>query len=85
MKTFYLRSRIGIGLQALSETLPKYSETDFAIVHRKNDKGILKSELYTNRDFEAMEILLAPYSSQINDTHLMAAAHAVVTLPTQGR
>ena len=32
-----------------------------------------------------MEILLGPVSSQIKDTHLMASAHAVVTLPTHGR
>ena len=41
--------------------------------------------MYTNRDFEPFEILVAPYSSQIKDTHLTAAAHANITLPKVGR
>ena len=43
-----------------------------------------KSELWTNRDFEAFEILLAPFSSQLKESHLVATAHAIVGLPTPG-
>jgi hypothetical protein len=83
-KTMYLRGRIATGLQALSEVLPKFTEKDFVVLNRKNDKGLWKSEIFTNRDFEPLEIMLAPFSSQIKETHLMAAAHAVVTLPKNG-
>ena len=84
-KTMYLRGSIAVGLQALSEVMPKYSEKDFILVNRKNDKGLWKSELWTKRDFEPLEIQLAPISSQIKETHLMASAHAVVTIPKHGR
>ena len=84
-KCMWLRSNIGTGLQALFELLPKYSDKDFIMVNRKTDKGLWKSELWTKRDFEPLEIQLAPFSSQIKDTHLMATAHAVVTLPKHGR
>ena len=83
-RTMYLRGRIATGLQALSEILPKFSEKDFVVVNRKNEKGLWKSEIFTNRDFEPLEIMLAPFSSQIKESHLMAAAHAVVTLPKTG-
>ena len=83
-KTMYVRGRIAVGLEALSETLPKFSEKDFIVCHRKI--GVAwKSEIHTKRDFEPFEIMLAPHSSQIKDSHLMASAHAVVTLPKHGR
>ena len=81
----FLKSRIGCGLQGLTEVLPKYNEKDFVIVHRKNNQGLLKSELYTKGDFEPMEITIAPLSSQIKDCNLMASGHALVTLPKTGR
>ena len=84
-KNFYLKGRISTGLQSLKDVLPKYNEHDFAVVHRKNEKGLWKSELWAKRDFEAYEILFAPVSSQVKDTHLMASAHACVTLPKNGR
>ena len=84
-RTMYLRGRISIGMQALSETLPKYSDKDFVVVHRKNEKGLWKSELHTKRDFEPFEIQFAPFSSQVKESHLMASAHAVVTIPKHGR
>ena len=84
-KNMYLRGRISTGLQALSESLPKYSDKDFILAHRKNEKGIWKHEIYTKRDFEPFEILLAPQSSAIKESHLMANAHAVVTIPKHGR
>ena len=42
-------------------------------------------ETWTRREFEPMEIMFAPFSSQLKDTHLMAAAHAPVNLPKHGR
>jgi hypothetical protein len=84
-KLMYLKSRIGVAQEALLETLPKYSEKDFVVVHRKNEKGLWKDELWTKRDFEPLEIQLGPFSSQLKDTHLMATAHAVVGLPKHGR
>ena len=84
-KNMFLRGRIASGLQALLESLPKFSEKDFVVAHRKNDKGIFKTEIWTKRDFEPLEIMLAPWSSQLKDSHLMVSAHAVVTLPKHGR
>ena len=85
LKLMYLRSRIGVSMQALAESLPSYGDQDFLVVHRKNDKGIWKDELWTKRDFDAWEIQLGPFSSQLKESHLMAAAHAVVGLPKHGR
>ena len=65
--------------------LPKYTHKDFVVLTRKIDRGAWRGELWTNRDCEAYEILLAPYSSQLKDTNLTASAHAVVTLPRNGR
>ena len=45
----------------------------------------METELWTNRSFEPLEIQLAPCSTQIKETHLMATAHAIVTLPRHGR
>ena len=85
MKLWHLRSRIGVALQALAETLPTYCDKDFFVIHRKNDRGMWKDELWTKRDFEAHEIMIAPYSSHLKDTHLMGGNHVVVGLPKHGR
>ena len=85
MRLWYLRSRIGVGLEALAEIIPKFTEKDLVVAQRKNDKGVWRSELWSSRDFEANELLLAPLSSQLKETHLMAAAHAVVGVPKHGR
>ena len=84
IKNMFVRSRIGCGLESLLEVLPAFTEKDFVLVHRKNEKGLAKHELHTRRDFDPYEIIFAPVSSQIKDSHLMAAAHAVVTLPKHG-
>ena len=84
-KMMYLRGRIATGLQSLLDLMPKYSEKDLLVVNRKTEKGIWKSELWTNRSFEPLELQLAPASSQIKETNLMASAHAIVTLPKHGR
>ena len=80
-----LKSRIGVGLEALHEVLPKYTEKDFLVVHRKDLKGVWKSEVWTKRDFEKHEILLGPWTSQIKEQRFTAAAHAVLGLPPFGR
>ena len=47
--------------------------------------GVWKGEVWTERDFEAVDILLAPHSSQLKETHLTGHAHAGVALPKNGR
>ena len=84
-RTWYLRSRIGSGMQALSESLPTWSDKDLVVAHRRNENGIWRDELWTARDFHANELLLAPFTSQLKDTHLMASGHAVVDIPKHGR
>ena len=80
-----LKGRVFTGLQVMSEVLPKWTLKDFVVVHRRTEKGVWKGEVWTKRDFEAHEILLAPYSSQLKDTHLTGSANAGVTLPMNGR
>ena len=82
---WYLRSRIGMVMEALAENLPKYDEKDLMIINRSNDKGVWKSELWTLRDFEPHALILAPHSSQLKDCNLLAAHHAVVSTPKVGR
>ena len=40
MKLMYLRSCIGVAMEALAQSLPSDSGQDFLVVHRKNNKGI---------------------------------------------
>jgi hypothetical protein len=84
-RMWHLRSRIGVGMEALSEVLPNYCEKDLVLAHRKSDKGVWRDELWTNREFQPFELLLAPHSSQLKDTHLMTNCHAVVGIPKHGR
>ena len=84
-KSFLLRSRVGGCLEALMEPLPASSDKDLQVVHRKTEKGLWKDELWTKRDFEALELQLAPVSSQLKDRNLMAAGHVAVGLPKHGR
>jgi hypothetical protein len=81
----YLRSRIGVTMEALAESLQSYSGKDFIVVHRKINKGLWKDELWTQRDCDAFEAQLGPFSSQLKDTHFMAVAHDVVGIPKHGR
>ena len=69
----------------MMESLPTFSDKDLQVVHRKTEKGLWKDELWTKRDFEALELQLAPVSSQLKDSNLMAAGHDVVGLPMHGR
>ena len=52
---------------------------------RRNEQGVWKGEVWAKRDFEPFEILLAPHTSQLKDTHVTGHANAVVTLPRHGR
>jgi hypothetical protein len=45
IKLMYIRSRIGVTMEALAESLPSYSGKDFLVVHKKNNKGLWKDEL----------------------------------------
>ena len=45
IKLMYIRSHIGVTMEALAESLPSYSDKDFLMVHRKNNKGLWKDEL----------------------------------------
>ena len=84
-KSFWLKSRVGVCLQTLADELPSYTNADLVIVHRVNDKGISKQELWAKRDFKANELIFAPLVSQVKDSHLTLAANASVGLPKHGR
>ena len=60
LQCFLLRCRVGECLEALMESLPTFSDRDLQVVHRKTEKGVWKDELWTKRDFEAQELMLAP-------------------------
>ena len=42
----------------MMEALPTFSDKDLYVVHRKTEKGLWKDELWTQRDFEALELQL---------------------------
>ena len=73
-----------MSLQALAEVLPSYSDKDFHVVARQNNKGIWCSELWTKRPFEPLEIQLGPWSAQLKDSHLMQSLHALAGIPKHG-
>jgi len=85
LKIKFLEGRVSVGLEQLSQALPAYNDKDLSVVLRKNDKGVWCSELWTARAFEAEDLILGPLSSQLKDTHLMSAQHAVVGLPRHGQ
>ena len=84
-RVFFLKSRVGMCLAALLEVMPKYTPEDLVVAHRQNSKGVWRDELWTNRNFAAHELVFAPLTSQLKDTHLTAAANAIVGLPRCGR
>ena len=69
----------------MTELLPIYNEKDFKIIQRKDEKGNTRSELWTMRDFDKNEIMLAPCTSQLKNTHITGHAHAMVNIPKHGR
>ena len=84
VRTFWLKSRIGVALQAIAESLPTYSDQDLVIVKRLNCKGVPRAELWTKRAFDPYTLVLAPISSAIKDTHLMNSANCTIGLPKHG-
>ena len=84
-RSFWLKSRVGLMLQGLQESLPTYTDKDLIICHRQNKMGLWKDELWTKRAFEPNELILAPLVSQIKDTRLTNQANMVLGLPRHGR
>ena len=83
-KVFWLKSRIGVALESLAESLPTYSEKDLFVLFRSNAQGVPKGEVWTKRDFGPHELIFAPLVSMIKDTHLTLQGHAVLGVPKQG-
>ena len=83
-KLFWLKSSIGKCPESLHLVVPQYTEKDLVVLHRKNEKGSWKTELWTKRDFSPSELLFAPLSNQLKETHLMALANVQVGIPKYG-
>ena len=77
-KAMYLKGRISVVLQHLADTVPLYSEKDLIVAHRTDSKGVPSEEVWTARDFGPRELLFAPHSSQLKDTHMMHSRNAAV-------
>jgi flagellar biosynthesis GTPase FlhF len=80
----WLKGRIAVGLQSLYEVLPTYTDKDLVVCNRQNDKGGWKTELWTARPFAAEELIFAPLSSALKDSHLTDLKNAVVGIPKYG-
>ena len=83
-KTFWLRSRIGICLEALAETMPKFTEKDLLICHRRTPRGLWKDELWTLRAFAPGELVFAPLVDQLRTSHLTTPFCAAVGVLVRG-
>ena len=81
---WFLKARIGVGLEHLAAVLPEYSEKDLVVVNRRNKGGTWRSELWTARDFAPYDFMVAPVTSICRETHLTNLANAVVGLPKHG-
>ena len=77
----YLKGRISMVLQQLADAAPLYSEKDLIVAHRFDSKGFPSEEVWTARDFGPLELLFAPHSSQLKDTHITHSHNAVVGFP----
>ena len=84
-REFWHKSKIGVALESIAETFPKYTDKDLAVVLCANDKGVWQGEIWTQRAFEKDELLLAPLASQIKSTHLTGASNSPVGCPRTGR
>ena len=84
-RNFWLKGRISVCLEALANSIPKFGPEDLVVVHRQNEKGVWRDELWTKRHFAANELILAPLTPQVKDTHLTACAHAPVGIPRVGK
>ena len=85
MSNWFLRSRVGVLLETLADMVPKYTEKDLVVCHRQNSSGAWKCELWTKRDFEKRELIFAPLSSQLKETHLSFSNNCVIGVPQHGR
>ena len=84
-KAWYLRSRIAMTMESLTQNLPAHNNKDLMVINRCNDKGIWKNEVWTLKDFAPLKLMFAPHSSQLKDTHLMVNGHAIVSVPKHGK
>ena len=71
-------------LESLVDAVPSYTEKDLVVCHRQNSSGAWKCELWTKRDFEKRELVFAPMSSQLKETHLSFAHNCVIGVPQHG-
>jgi hypothetical protein len=83
-RTFWLKSRVGVCLEALAGVVPEYTDKDLLVCHRMTPSGVWKDELWTLRSFAPYELAFAPLVSQLKDTHLTLAANAVLGVPKHG-
>ena len=84
IQNFGVRSRIGVMLQGLIEALPQYTPKDLAVIERQTPHGVWRSEVWTKREFAPRELIFAPSSSQLKETHVMSAANCPIALPAHG-
>ena len=84
MNNWFVRSRVGVLIQALAYMVPTYTEKDLVVCHRQNSSGAWKCELWTKRDFEKKELVFAPVSSQLKETHLSFSHNCVIGVPQHG-
>ena len=61
-KVMWLKSKVGICLEALASSVPSYNDKDLLVCHRKSSKGVWRDELWTLRPFKAEELIFAPSS-----------------------
>ena len=59
-KVMWLKSKVGICLEALASSVPSYNDKDLLLCHRKSSKGVWRDELWTLRSFAAEELIFAP-------------------------
>ena len=85
MSHWFLKSRVAVLLEAIADMVPTYTEKDLVVCHRQNSSGAWKCELWTKRDFEKRELVFAPMSSQLKETHLSFSHNCVIGVPQHGR
>ena len=71
-------------MEALAETVPKFTEKDLLVCHRRNSKGLWKDELWTLKDFKAEELVFAPLVDQLRTSHLTTPYCTQIGLPVRG-
>ena len=79
-----LKGKVSMCLMHLYENLPKLTSKDLVVCHRQNEKGAWKTEVWTNRDFQAGELLLGAMSTDLKDRMWTYQASVVIGLPQQG-